>query len=416
MTQEHYDKALSVVTTLQQAGHIAYFVGGWVRDYVLDHPSDDIDIGTTATPEEITSLFEKTIPVGAAFGVVVVVIDTHQFEVATFREEEGYTDGRRPTSIKPANPEVDAQRRDFTINGLFFDPAKEQVMDYVEGMKDLKAGVVRAIGDPHERFNEDRLRMIRAVRYSARFDFTIEEDTLKAIKAHHQDLFPAVSIERIVQEMEKMARYPRFKEALILMHKIGLLGQIFPSLQEESHEHFTSLVKPLDTFEKGTPLILYLLHLVKLKKLEDKVVLCKRLKLPNKAIDLATFAHGLMPDLKKHEPHFIDNATWVKHYASPFFTDCLKVYLATLDAEKRPKVVQFHKEQEHKLRQAIKRRQDHTFLLTSRELIQLGIRPSPLLGTLLEESETIAINEGINDKQVLIARLQQSEHWPQTLS
>ena len=165
--------ATSIVKKLQDAGYLAYFAGGWVRDFILKKPSDDIDIATSASVDEVQRLFPKTIPVGVAFGIVIVVQDNHQFEVATFRKDRGYVDGRRPVGIDPASPEEDAQRRDFTINGMFYDPIQDKIFDYVDGMKDLKKGIIRAIGDPNARFLEDRLRMMRAVRYSTRFDFPI---------------------------------------------------------------------------------------------------------------------------------------------------------------------------------------------------------------------------------------------------
>jgi poly(A) polymerase len=197
--------AKQIVQTLVKAGFTTYFAGGWVRDYLMNHPSDDIDIATGAPVDVIQNLFPKTIPVGLAFGIVIVVVEEHQFEVATFRKEKGYVDGRRPTHIESATPEEDALRRDFTINGLFWDPLTETLYDYVEGQKDLRSGIIRAIGDPHARFLEDRLRMIRAVRYSTRFNFSIEIETYQAILTHAKSLFPSVAIERIWQEFHKMA-------------------------------------------------------------------------------------------------------------------------------------------------------------------------------------------------------------------
>jgi len=199
--------AIKIVEKLQNSGHIAYFSGGWIRDFLLKVPSDDIDIATSASVEEVRDLFSKTIPVGIAFGIIIVVEEGHTFEVATFRKEKEYTDGRRPTHIEPASPEEDSLRRDFTINGMFFDPIQDKLLDFVEGQKDLEKGVIRAIGDPHQRFLEDRLRMIRAVRYSNRFNFPIDCDTTQAILSHAASLFPSVAIERVWQEFQKMAKF-----------------------------------------------------------------------------------------------------------------------------------------------------------------------------------------------------------------
>src|SRR5215469_3788554 len=150
----NFAHAKQIVQTLAKAGFTTYFAGGWVRDYLMNHPSDDIDIATKAPVDVIQRLFPKTIPVGLAFGIVIVVVEGHQFEVATFRKEKGYVDGRRPTHIESASPKEDALRRDFTINGLFWDPLTETLYDYVEGQKDLVSGIIRAIGDPHARFLE----------------------------------------------------------------------------------------------------------------------------------------------------------------------------------------------------------------------------------------------------------------------
>lgn len=170
--------ATSVVQRLVDAGFTAYFAGGWVRDFLMQRPSDDIDIATSATVDEVQALFPKTVPVGVAFGILLVIEGGHPFEVATFRKDRGYTDGRRPTGIDPATPEEDAKRRDFTINGMFYDPLKKQLFDYVGGQQDIKNKLIRAIGNPHDRFLEDRLRMMRAVRYATRFDFPIEPNNV----------------------------------------------------------------------------------------------------------------------------------------------------------------------------------------------------------------------------------------------
>src|SRR3990167_4716975 len=165
--------ACDIVKKLNSLGFIAYFAGGWVRDFLMNRTSDDIDIATSATVEDLQRIFQKTIPVGVSFGIIIVVEKGHQFEVATFRKDEGSRDGRRPISIEPATPEKDAERRDFTINGLFYDPIEKKILDFVQGREDIKLGVIRAIGNPHDRFLEDRLRMIRAVRYASRFHFSI---------------------------------------------------------------------------------------------------------------------------------------------------------------------------------------------------------------------------------------------------
>src|ERR1039457_1202224 len=173
----HSSKAIAkeIVERLQQAGFAAFWVGGCVRDLLLGREAQDFDIATDARPEQVEKLFRKTIPVGRKFGVIIVVEGGQQFQVATFRAEAEYRDGRRPEKIIFANAEADASRRDFTVNGLFYDPLTQKIHDWVGGEKDLRAKIIRTIGVPEERFGEDHLRMLRAVRFAARLGFEIEQ-------------------------------------------------------------------------------------------------------------------------------------------------------------------------------------------------------------------------------------------------
>ena len=248
-----FDSALAVIKQLQDAGFLAYFAGGWVRDFLMKHPSDDIDIATDASVNEIQRLFPKTIPVGVAFGIIIVMHNHHQFEVATFRKDRGYLDGRRPSGIDPASPEEDAKRRDFTINGMFFDPIANKLYDFVGGKEDINKKIIRAIGNPHERFFEDRLRMMRGIRYSTRFHFPIEEKTLHAIRSHAKDLLPAVAMERIWQEFKKMSSFSHFDLGLILLHDLGLLSTIFPDLHEIPLKEMKHRVRFIEKFRKRLP-------------------------------------------------------------------------------------------------------------------------------------------------------------------
>ena len=169
--------ALRIATALRDHGHTVFFVGGCVRDHLMGKQPEDIDIATTAKPAEVEAIFPKTIPVGKQFGVVIVVEDDIPFEVATFRAEGGYQDGRHPTRVEFTVPEDDARRRDFTVNGLFYDPFTQKVIDYVAGKGDVDAKLIRAIGDPDERFREDKLRLLRAIRFASTLGFEIERKT-----------------------------------------------------------------------------------------------------------------------------------------------------------------------------------------------------------------------------------------------
>ncbi|MDQ3118060.1 MAG: CCA tRNA nucleotidyltransferase, partial [Verrucomicrobiota bacterium] len=173
--------AREIVARLRAKGHVAYFAGGSVRDLLRGQTPKDIDIATNARPEAVQEIFPRTYAVGAHFGVIVVLENGLQFEVATFRSDGAYLDGRRPTEVHFASAKEDAARRDFTINGMFFDPAADKVIDFVGGRGDLEARVIRAIGDPAQRFAEDRLRLLRAVRFATTLDFEIDPFTWEAL-------------------------------------------------------------------------------------------------------------------------------------------------------------------------------------------------------------------------------------------
>ncbi len=228
-TSEARAIAASIVRTLRSAGHVALFAGGCVRDELLGFEPSDYDVATDATPTRVTELFRNTRVVGKAFGVVPVKLRSVIVDVATFRRETGYTDKRRPDSVEFCDAPGDARRRDFTINALFIDPldlegprgALGRVIDYVGGVEDLKRGVVRAVGDPDDRLSEDHLRALRAVRFTARLGFELEEATAKAITRHTREL-AGVSRERIGDELRAMLAHPRRALAAELMQRLGL--------------------------------------------------------------------------------------------------------------------------------------------------------------------------------------------------
>jgi poly(A) polymerase len=221
--------ALDLARQLQAAGFAAYWVGGCVRDLKLGREPKDYDIATNARPEQIEALFPRTLPVGRQFGVVIVMVEDQQFQIATFRAESGYADGRHPDRVEFGNPQADAQRRDFTINGLFYDPVKELVHDWVGGEADLRRRVIRAIGDPHERFAEDHLRLLRAVRFAAQLDFEIEAQTFAAVQANAAKI-ARVSAERVREELLKLFAPPHAARGLDLLRDSGLLKEILPEI------------------------------------------------------------------------------------------------------------------------------------------------------------------------------------------
>ena len=221
--------AIEIVKTLQKHGYKAFFAGGCVRDMIMGKVSIDYDIATSALPQDIINLFGKTIPVGVQFGVVIVVKDGHNFEVATFRTEGSYSDGRHPDYVAFSTPEDDVKRRDFTINGLLYDPVKNEILDYVGGQEDISKGIIRTIGNPAERFTEDKLRMIRAARFACRFNFPIHEDTRRAIIQLAQNIH-VVSAERIREELEKILTGTNPHIGIKLLDELCLLEEILPEV------------------------------------------------------------------------------------------------------------------------------------------------------------------------------------------
>jgi len=229
-----------IVRTLREHGHQAYFAGGCVRDLLLGREPADYDVATDATPQQVMQIFPQTYAVGEQFGVVLVPQSNgptgelarhgETVEVATFRSDVGYSDGRHPDEVRfTKDPREDVQRRDFTINGMMLDPATNKVLDFVGGQADLKAGIIRAIGEPERRFAEDKLRMLRAVRFAARFDYQIDPATMAAI----QKLAPKirqVSCERVCQELTKMLTEGRAQRAFQLLDTTHLLSEVLPEI------------------------------------------------------------------------------------------------------------------------------------------------------------------------------------------
>jgi poly(A) polymerase len=232
MTEREF--AIDVVRRLRSAGFEALWAGGCVRDELMGHLPHDYDVATNARPEQVQKLFRRTVAVGASFGVIEVIgprVENEQLqvEVVTFRSDGAYTDGRHPDAVTFGSAREDALRRDFTINGMFFDPLENRLIDYVGGQADLQAKVLRAIGAPRERFHEDKLRLLRAVRFAARFELNLDPATAEAIRAMAAEL-PVVSAERIAEELRKLLTDRHRVRGLELLDEVGLLAVILPEM------------------------------------------------------------------------------------------------------------------------------------------------------------------------------------------
>ncbi len=315
--------ATSVVRTLRNSGHVAFWAGGCVRDLLLGRVPSDYDIATDATPERVIKLFRRTSHVGISFGVVRVLGDGRslEVEVATFRSDGEYLDGRRPESVTFGSAEADATRRDFTINGMFYDPITCEVIDYVGGLEDLESRRLRAIGNAVERFEEDKLRLLRAARFAARFDLAIDGATRHAIELMSPRV-TVVAAERIAQELRRMLTHPSRAQAMSLARDLGLLGAIVPAMLSVSDEQWTRTSKALARLPADAGFSVGFTILVADLGVEEVTKTCNELRLSNEerllicwlvehadAVDSANlprssklkrlFAHSNFPELLK---------------------------------------------------------------------------------------------------------------------
>lgn len=400
--------AYQICQKLHEEGYLAFYAGGYVRDLILKIPSDDIDIATDAPPERLQSIFTKTIPIGIAFGIVVVVVEGVSFEVATFRNDLSYKDGRRPEEVSFCCPKQDALRRDFTINGMFYDPIKKEVLDYVGGQQDIQNKIIRAIGDPYARFQEDRLRMIRAARFAARFNFKIEAETKQAILTQAKDLFPSVSIERVYQEFQKMKKYS-FENALKLLFDLELLQQIFAPLKDYDKSVFLDHLRHFQWIPKECPTFLFLVELFP-KLTEEKLSdLIDYLKVSNEKAALAYFylnaAHLLSQNPSKYQ--------LVIFYSDPRADLTLKLIAARLSDKKREDFLKKHQKQQSILKKHIAREKSKTPIVTSSFLMEHGIMPGKQLGQLLEKAKEISIEKELENPDEVLKELHKTNLWQQ---
>ncbi len=340
-------------------------------------------------------------------------MEGHQFEVATFRRDIGYESGRRPNSIELAEPEEDAIRRDFTINGMFFDPLEERIIDYVGGIEDIHKRIIQTIGNPDERFLEDRLRMIRAVRFAARFGFTIDEETQTGIALNADTLFPAVAMERVWQEFNKITAYPGADQAFVEMHRLKLLPIIFPALNLVHLNEIKQRVAPFPHFPKTCNTILYLMELFPEVSLEEQLNICRYLKTSAREMALVEYMFHFRKKTNQEMLRLngIDFAEWGYLYAHPQASMCLEVISARLPPEIRPSFLGAHKERKEYLSPHIGRIVNKKPLVSASLLQQEGILPGKNMGMLLKEAEKIAINYNLHDPRLVIEQLKQSPLW-----
>ena len=403
-----------IVERLQRAGFAAFWVGGCVRDFLLGREPQDFDIATDAKPEQIEKLFKRTIAVGKKFGVIVVVENKHQFQVATFRAEADYQDGRRPEKVVFANAEADALRRDFTVNGLFYDPISKKTHDWVGGEKDLRAKIIRTIGKPEERFAEDHLRLLRAVRFAAQLDFEIEPKTFAAIKWLAPKI-KIISAERIRDELLKLFSPLHAARGLELLRESHLLEPILPELAatiscEQSPDYhpegtvFEHIKLMLERLPADAPESLpwtVLLHDIAKPVTAEKDLLTGAIHFYGHEKVGAAMAEKILERLRFPRKQIEEIVAGVKNHMQ--FKDVRQMRKATLRRlllrETFPLELELHKldclgshgSLEHYdflIEQAVELKKKPEIkppLLTGKDLIALGMKPGPAMGRLLNE-------------------------------
>jgi putative nucleotidyltransferase with HDIG domain len=432
------DAAAAIVAWLRAAGHQAYFVGGCVRDLLLGRSPKDFDVATSATPDQVLTLFEKTFAVGAHFGVVLVCTGEIVTEVATFRSDGAYSDGRHPDAVRfSTSPEEDVKRRDFTINGMMLDPADDSVLDMVGGMQDLQAGLIRAIGDPGERFAEDKLRMLRAVRFAARFTFDLEPATAKAI----QRLAPAVSqvsYERVRDELNRMLTEGHARRAFEMLDATGLLAQVLPEVVKlkgvaqppQYHPEgdvWVHTLLLLDGLPADCPVALAwaaLLHDIgkpaTFRVAPDRIrfdghvetgvhiaeAICRRLRFPNYETEqiLSLIAnHMRFADVRK-----MKESTLKRFFRLDHFDQHLSLHrLDCLASHGSLELYDFARQRFETLPQEQVRPQ---LLLNGRDLIEAGYQPGPQFSQMLAAAEDAQLEGTIRTREEALAVIK--ERWP----
>ncbi|OGV55483.1 MAG: hypothetical protein A2X45_00320 [Lentisphaerae bacterium GWF2_50_93] len=422
-----YSSAVEIVRQLQSRGFIAYFAGGAVRDMLLGKASEDIDIATSAKPEDVISIFPRSYEIGAAFGIINVVFDGHPFEIATFREERGYLDGRHPGEVKYTDsPGTDARRRDFTVNGMFHDPAAGRIFDFVGGKSDLSSGILRTIGSPEERFSEDYLRMMRAVRFCVRFGFELSDDIAPAIRKYSGRL-KMLSAERLRDELNKMLMGPDPERAFRLMNELGILREVLPEIADlcgvtQHHEYHPEG----DVFEHTMLMLSHmaypdielawsiLLHDVgkpatkslgedgiehfythEHKSAEMAADILKRLKMPSKSID--NIVHAVRNHMRFAHVMEMRPAKWRRLIAEDTFPVENELHrIDCMSSHGKTDCFIFLLDRMNELANEIKLPPP---LLTGADLIALGMKPGPEFKEILSKASDLQLEGRIGTRE-----------------
>ena len=390
--------AKAVCRRLERAGFVALFAGGCVRDMLLGRRPKDYDIATNATPRQVIRLFPRSLKVGVKFGIVMVLTGGHRIEVATFRSDSDYPDGRRPRHVHFSDPRSDALRRDFTINGMFQHPGTGKILDFVEGQKDLKRRILRTIGPAEERFAEDHLRLIRAVRFAARFNLKIEKRTYAAIgRLDHK--ISRVSPERIREELKHILTDPNAETGIKLLNDTGLLKRIVPEITQPLRAGAMLRDKPLTFAGALAALIVGGMESHDNGRRAARKILARIV--PSNHLRKTTL--NLLRDLPKLETlkecDLADCKLWMQ---SPHFPDLLLLGDRAVEAGFLPSDTM------RKVRTRITGIDPHSVdpppLLTGEDIKKLGLAESPLIGRILARIRTDQLNEKFRSKPEALQR------------
>ncbi|MFC1748430.1 CCA tRNA nucleotidyltransferase [Pseudomonadota bacterium] len=407
--------SIEIIKLLKKHGHEAYWAGGCVRDMLMGIEPKDFDIVTSAKPDEIEEILEHTIPIGKEFGVILAVQNGHNFEIATFRSDAGYSDGRRPDAVEFTDAEKDAQRRDFTINGIFYDPIEDKIIDYVNGEKDLNARLVRFIGNPQKRIMEDHLRILRAIRFKNQFQFQYGPNTYKSLLQHAPLVVDRVANERIGAEINQMLLSPDPVQAFEDMEDLGVLKVVLPEIQamkgvaqpHEYHEEgdvWTHTMQALRSLPEDASLTVRWATLLHDVGKPNTFKLRKRIRFDGHTEESTKIARKILSTLR-NKKKMIDEVCWlVEHhmmmvplvdmpdgrkmhwFLNPWFDDLLKVMKADVvgttpsDFSLYEKIVDI----KNKLKKKVPR--EPKKLLTGDKIMkELNLEPGKKVGELLDE-------------------------------
>jgi poly(A) polymerase len=389
--------AVEIVHKLQQHGFQALLAGGCVRDMLLGRAAKDYDVATNAQPAEVMRLFPRTLKIGAKFGVVIVLVHKQQVEVATFRSEAGYEDGRHPTEVRFTSAAEDASRRDFTINGMFYDPLTKQVIDYVEGQADLQRRIIRTIGNPEERFGEDYLRMLRAIRFSTRLGFAIEPETYAAIGRNAVKI-ARISGERIAAELEGTLVHPNRAAGAAMLIETGLAEAIFPGFSGEPAQQAAPV---LGRLRRNVDFPLALAAFFVGYPADFAMAKCEPLKLSNKQTQRIEF-------LLSHRSGLLDSAMSLaqlkKFLAAPGFRDLYELERAIQKASGSQAGMARLASLQRRIRDLGDVEVKPKPLLNGHDLMFLGAAQGPALGQLAEELYVAQLESDVATKE-------QAQRW-----